>query len=168
MASGTAVSDLLARFPGPLTLCPSRRKWLIVLVGSALFTAGGVWMIREGDPSGWFVAAFFGLCAIIGIVMLLPGLASLTLDADGFEMTSFFVGKRIRWRDASNFAASRIPPAFTKLVVFDNAKDKSSAVGRLNRMLVQHNAGLGDTYGLAADDLARLMAQWRERAIRSR
>ena len=31
--------------------------------------------------------------------------------------------------------------------------------------IVGRNAALPDTYGLSADDLAQLMAQWRERAL---
>jgi hypothetical protein len=38
-------------------------KYLIFgLVISALFTAGGVWMINDNRSEGWFVAIFFGLC----------------------------------------------------------------------------------------------------------
>jgi len=41
-------------------------RWL-TLVGSTLFTAGGVWMISSGDSSGWFVAGFFGLCFLVAV-----------------------------------------------------------------------------------------------------
>jgi hypothetical protein len=40
---------------------------LLTLGGSALFVAGGVWMITSGDSSGWFVAGFFGLCFLIAV-----------------------------------------------------------------------------------------------------
>ena len=37
MASITA-SEILSRFPGMVTLYPSRRKWLLILAGSLVFT----------------------------------------------------------------------------------------------------------------------------------
>jgi hypothetical protein len=40
---------------------------LFTFIVSALFTAGGVWMIASGNSSGWGVAAFFGLCLLVAI-----------------------------------------------------------------------------------------------------
>src|SRR5262245_65397636 len=40
---------------------------LFMLLVSALFTAGGVWMSVSADSSGWFVAWFFGLCLLVAI-----------------------------------------------------------------------------------------------------
>jgi hypothetical protein len=35
MPPPTVAAAILARFPGPLTLYPSRKKWLLVFAGSA-------------------------------------------------------------------------------------------------------------------------------------
>src|SRR5262245_38906952 len=40
---------------------------LFTLLLSALFTAGGVWMIASGHSSGRGVAGFFGLCLLVAI-----------------------------------------------------------------------------------------------------
>lgn len=40
----------------------SARRWF-TLATSLLLAAGGVWMGAEGDRSGWWIAAFFALCA---------------------------------------------------------------------------------------------------------
>lgn len=40
---------------------------LFMLPVSAVFTAGGVWMIASGNSSGWGVAGFFGLCLLVAI-----------------------------------------------------------------------------------------------------
>ena len=40
---------------------------LFTLIGSALFAVGGVWMIVDGQPSGYFVAGFFGLCFVVAV-----------------------------------------------------------------------------------------------------
>jgi hypothetical protein len=42
-------------------------RWF-TFVGSALFTAGGVWMIASGDSFGWLVAGFFGLCIFVAAI----------------------------------------------------------------------------------------------------
>jgi hypothetical protein len=109
--SRTDRAAVLARFPGPVTLYPSRKKWLLVLAGGAVFAVGGALMIRDGDPTGWFVLVFFAAVALVAAAVLLPGAGALTLDRDGFEITNLFRHHRIRWQDASGFTASRIPPA---------------------------------------------------------
>jgi hypothetical protein len=47
-----------SRFPGPVTLYPSRAKWLLVCAGGTLFAAGGGLMIGQGDARGWFMLNF--------------------------------------------------------------------------------------------------------------
>jgi hypothetical protein len=59
MLSDTHIGSILTRFPGPVTLYPSPRKWLLMLAGTVLFTAGGIEMIREDVAGGWFVVIFF-------------------------------------------------------------------------------------------------------------
>ncbi len=40
---------------------------LFTLLVSALFVAVGIWMIVDGDSTGWFVAGFFGLCLLVAV-----------------------------------------------------------------------------------------------------
>ncbi len=47
-----------------LPTVPVRLRLLLL---SAVFTAGGVWMAVSGETTGWFVAGFFGLCLLIFI-----------------------------------------------------------------------------------------------------
>jgi hypothetical protein len=165
MPTGDNAVDILARFPGPVTLYPSRRKWGLVLLGAAIFTAGGIWMIQRGDSAGWYVTIFFGLGTLIAIAVMLPGAGRLTLDQDSFEAKTLFRGYRIRWADTRGFEAKRIfPPLGQRLVVYDYLP-KHGPLNAINVSIAGRNAGLGDNYGLSADNLARLMAQWRERAL---
>jgi hypothetical protein len=165
MAPRTDPAAILDRFPGPLTLYPSRRKWLLVSAGGAAFAIGGAWMIRGGDPKGWFVLIFFAAVALVAAVAMLPGAGALTLDRDGFEITNLFRRHRIRWRDASNFTAARIPPARQRFVLFDQASASGRLVANVNVAIVGRNASLPDTYGQPADELAELMAAWRASAL---
>jgi len=77
------VDELLERFPGPITLHPSQRKWLAILAG----------------------------CAV-------------------------FVGTQAQ-----------------------------RALARANVGLVGRKSALPDTYGMTAEDLARLMSVWRRKAL---
>jgi hypothetical protein len=58
-----------------------------------------------------------------------------------------------------------IPPAFHKVVVYDDTNVAGRKVAKLNVAITGHNAALPDTYGLSAHDLARLMTLWRDRAV---
>jgi hypothetical protein len=165
MRSQDKPDDLLARFPGPVTLRPSRTKWLLILLGSIAFTATGAWMVADGKTMGWFALVFFGLCAIPACAALLPGAGGLKLDRDGIEVTNMFRRHSYRWQDVTGFEAVGVPPSGTRMVVFDFAGAAGKTIAKLNVGLVGRNAALPDTYGLSADVLAGLMARWRERAV---
>jgi len=159
-------ADLLARFPGPVTLYPSRRKWLLMFIGTALFAAGGAWMIRGGDAWGWFPLIFFGVCALVGLAAMLPHAGALALDGDGFEGTNLFRRPRSRWQNVSAFEARSIPPAHQLFVVYDDASVSARSLARINVAIVGRNAALPDTYGQPAKELASLLEQWRALALR--
>ena len=163
--AGRDPEPILRQFPGPVTLPASRRKWLLILVGCAAFVTAGVLMVRDADQRGWLGIVFFGAGAIAALAMLLPGAANLRLDREGFEFTNFYRRTRRSWQDASRFDTMTVPRARTRLVTFDDATLKESWGTRARRAVSGHNAGLPDTYGLAAEDLARLLTQWRERAV---
>jgi hypothetical protein len=163
MASKTSAADILVRFPGPVTLRASLKRWCLVFAGCALFAIGGKWMVSTGQVMGWLPLIFFGIGAIIAAFAMLPGASALTLDGTGFEITNFYRRSRTRWQDAGDFVATRIPAARQRFVLFNNARS-GRRLARINTFISGRNAALPDTYGLSPDDLAQLMAQWRERA----
>ena len=125
----SAPAAILSRFPGPVVLVPSRRKWLFVLGGSLAFVAIGLW-VRHDDPLwGWLGVGFFGIAALVGALMLLPGAGGLRLDSDGFEMTNLFRRHRCRWTEVSEFEVVRLPPSRQKMVVFDDARTEGHCAG---------------------------------------
>ena len=107
----------------------------------------------------------FRSVALGGAAALLPGAGGLTLDREGFTVTNLFRSHRAHWLDTTGFMAVRIPPAHQKMVMYDDAKQSGRSLAQLNVAIAGRGAGLPDTYGLSADDLAHLMAQWRERAL---
>ena len=165
MAARADIAPIPARFPGPVTLYPSRKKWLLVLAVGVVLAVGGVLMIRSGDLKGWLVLIFFAAVSLTAAAVMLPGAGALTLDRDGFEVTNLFRRHRTRWQDASGFTATDIPPARQRFVVYDDARVSTRRIAKVNVAIAGRNASLPDTYGQPADELAELMAAWRASAL---
>jgi hypothetical protein len=165
-SAASKLDAILSRFPGPVTLRPSRMKWLLVLLAGGVFAFGGYLMLADGDPWGWFVLVFFGAVAIVAAIVLLPGAGGLTLDRNGFRVANPFRGSSSPWHEVSGFEPVSIPPSGQKLVVYDDIT-LTGNIATLNVAIVGRNASLPDTYGLTADDLARLMTLWQDRAMRA-
>ncbi|HEX7589022.1 MAG TPA: hypothetical protein VF478_11960 [Anaerolineae bacterium] len=156
--------SILSRFPGPVTLYSSRRKWLRLTFACSLFTIAGILMVFYGISDGWFFLVVFGTLSTISVGMLLPGASSLKLDKEGFQATRFYKRHRVRWQDVRRFDAVQQYRSEERIVVYDDLKSPDTPLVRLNKFLADHNAFLPDTYGLAGQDLAWLMGEWRERA----
>jgi hypothetical protein len=107
----------------------------------------------------------FGADTAMVIVLLLPGAASLTLDAAGFEVCKLNRRRRVAWAaQASGFAVGDVGVhGRRRVVIYDEAG--TADLIPLNRGLIGRNAGLPDTYGLSAEELAQPMTQWRELAL---
>lgn len=96
-SSPTKVELILARFPGPVTLHSSRKKWLLLFLCCCLIGAGGLAMVRYEISEGWFLFVFFGALSLICVGMQWPGASALTLDSLGFDVTKFFRPHCARW-----------------------------------------------------------------------
>jgi hypothetical protein len=143
-------------------LRPKRLKTFGWLALSAGFTAGGAWMILSGEPIGWFPALFFGLCAVVFGVILLPNSAYLRVSQDGFTVCSLFRAQSYRWSDVGPFTVGRIGP--NRMVVF-NFSDQYRAAPRARKLasaLTGYEGALPDSYGMSLEDLASLLNEYRQ------
>jgi hypothetical protein len=178
------VEEILARYPGPVTLATSKLSWFAMSAGSlATIALVIVVLATKRDPitsEDWAImgltAVLCGLCALVGGAMMLPGAGSLKLTADGFEVSHFHRRFHASWRDVSNFALEDDDSdpdeqrVRMRSVTFDVATDIRSNVGPTGprgRPGKVHGM-LPDTYGFNKRDFAALMSQWRERALASR
>ena len=161
------VEPLLLQFPGPFTLYPSRSKFFMLFAISASFvTVGAVMLVKQNSSATmWFGVLFFALCAVVFGAYLLPNSASLTLDADGFQLKQFYFARKHRWQNVTNIDADYAPPSRIKRVRYDDSQWSGWRLARWETALLGYNATLPDTYGISADDLAALMAQWHDRAL---
>lgn len=145
-----------------LRLRPSPRKWLVVLAIAAVFVAFGVLMVRDGAAGGWPVTLFFGLCAAVALLVLLPGSTFLEIGPDGFETSHLFRRRRLAWSEVGPFSVANLGSG--PMVVFDRLGAAPSRLGQLNAAIAGANDALPDTYGEEAGELAALMNAARDRA----
>ncbi|TMC96471.1 MAG: hypothetical protein E6J05_14190 [Chloroflexi bacterium] len=161
--------------PDRLLLRPSKRKWILLLVVFIAFVATGVWMINVGGPVprapigdarfwGWVSVIFFGLGIPLSFIQLFSSSMYLSLTPERFTMGTLWGTRTIRWSDVTSFTAEQVAYR-SKMVKFDYvpANSEHSSMRAVARSLSGHDAGLPDTYGMKAEDLAALMNAWRSR-----
>ena len=191
------VSSLLARFPGPLALDVSKRKFLVVVIAGGVFIASGAWMIHyAASPAyqpyggsklgrllsmlglqgaaadaaiGWTMIVAGGLVATLGMLVFVPGAGAsgITLDANGFTMRGVFGRRRIY--NWNDVDDFAVLPISAG---FGAKKmvgfNRKSAKGGVSARWFGCNSTLPAYYGLTAENTVRLMALWRERALSQR
>jgi len=143
----------------PVTYRASRKKMLRLLAISAAFVAIGFW-VREKNPLIMTACiAFFGLGVIVALVNLHPRASYLTLRESGFEFSSLFRRHTVAWKDVLDFVEFSI--SGNEMVGWNYLPDypRAAIARRVSAGLVGVEAGLPDTYGHRAVDLARLMSE---------
>lgn len=153
-----------ANKPPELVLKPSPKRWILLLALSLGFVALGVAILPTHPTLAWFEIGFFGLCAVLGAMNLLPGASHLRLDADGFEVRTLFRARRFAWADIARFGAAQI--GLNRMVGWDFVADHAGneRMRQVNAQLSGFEAALPDTYGRKADALAREMEARRHAA----
>jgi hypothetical protein len=167
MAQSVEISDGedgVPKFPGPLTLFPSREKARKSLMVLGTFTMIGIVMIFKAAPLGILGTVVSGAGTLLCVIRQLPGAGSLRLDEDGFEATSHFRKRKYRWSEVTDFRAWTF--LSSSMVVFKAAKSHLGILGKMNAALAGgRNGYLPDTYGMTADDLVQLITGWRDSAM---
>jgi hypothetical protein len=143
-----------------VVLKPSRKKWTAVLLVSATFAGIGILMIRDGDGWGWVAAVLFGLGVLVSVLNL-AGTQSLILTPSGFVLKSLLGKRTYRWSDIEQFYVAAVGVVTQVGWSYRPTYEGDIHARRLNRALGGPEAGLGDTFGMGGEDLARLMNAWR-------
>jgi hypothetical protein len=169
-----AAMDLIANFPGPVTLTPSRVKWSLMLLASGLMVTGSVWVtwlsLSSSNPDasialtfGIVGTVFFGVGGIVGILALQPGACSLNLNEAGFEVTNLYWTRAFFWEQVSDFAT--FSGRATQWVVFRSVKPYLGFWEKIGADFAGgRNGGLPDTYGFSAAELAHILSTWQRLA----
>jgi hypothetical protein len=147
-----------------LILRPSRKKWLAVLLGSAAFVAFALLIPAERPFIAWAGIVFFGLTGLVSLLVLLPGRTYLLLTPEGFEQRMVVRTVKQSWQQIERFQVHN-PASRYRLVGFIRDQDCTGHAKprRANRSPTGVDGMLGDTYGLSADELVKLMNEWLSR-----
>lgn len=150
---------MAADFSVPATLRPRRLKFVGLLVVSLVFVAGASFLLASPGASAataWFGLVFFGACAVVFAVLLLPGASYLQIGHDGFTVCTLFRKQFYPWTSINRFTADR--QFYRQVVALTFERDAPTPPMRqLNRNLVGYDGMLPDTYGMSATTLADLL-----------
>ena len=139
----------------------------MVSAGSAVFAAIGVVMVANRDARGWLAIVFFGLCAVVGLAILVRP-SQLKIDDEGMTSVHLWRSDRFEFSECSEFRSWKNPVARRQsLVVFDWNGVRNKRLARLSKGLSGCNSALPDTYGMTAESLALILNQRRAAMGRS-
>jgi hypothetical protein len=145
-----------------LTLRPSRRKWILILVGCATFVALAVWLMPASDPVFWGAIVLFGPGCLLSLVKLLSPTEFLRLSADGYDEHVLFRSTHVAWKDVERFVPYRVGTTPMVGIKFRDAYTEHARSRRFARSVAGVEGALSDTYGKSAADLADLLNRWRK------
>lgn len=133
-----------------------RKLGLVAVCGG--FTVIGVAMIRDGHPSGWWVAGGFGVGLGIAVVQCLPFASSMRLDAEGMTIRALYRSRTYRWSEIEGFGTAWVGPS--RRVVY-NLVLEPGARPTASRRLMGMDAMLPESYGLSPEALSDLLNDWK-------
>ncbi len=142
-------------------LKPKKLKTLGLLLISILFVTAG-FFIKDNKPFiAWSSILFFGLGIIVFLIQLLPNSSYLKLTSKGFEIRNLYKSHFTSWSDIESFTTGII--GTNKMVMFNYSKEhnKHSSGKKVARNLSGSEGGLPNTYGMKAEDLAKLLNDWK-------
>jgi hypothetical protein len=145
------------------TFFASRRKAVLLLLGSILFVAGGIWMSNEKPVLGWLCAGFFALGIPASFLMMWPNAMYLRLNQEGFEMRSMFGRHMVLWSEVDGFRISSIRGAKMIEIIFNEAYTRQK-LGRAVAASVSGMEGaIPNSYNASLDEVLRMLNRWKAR-----
>lgn len=179
------VAPILARFPGPVVIPDSKRARVAICAVVTLVIAPIVgvilgsldWTAAWNSPQTVSLGSALLVCVAVELVfvgLVFMDFGSFTLDAEGFEVQSPWqspwpspwpnpwMSLRRAWKDVDGFEEEWF--SRMGLVSYLNTRPASDTVRDFQWVLGNREL-LGSTYGFGRRDFARLLAQWRERAL---
>lgn len=160
-------TKLLPNPDSEIILAPTKRKLWFIIPVSIIFVAGGIWMIVDKEPMGWFVTSFFGIGLLFFLVQYLPGSTYIKMTRKGFETKTLFRTAFLRWDEVRNFGAVSV--GRNLLVGYDFTEEfKGKAKMReFNKGFAGYESLTPAEYEMNAHDLANLMLKLKVESMSS-
>ena len=146
-----------------MKLKPSPWKHIFLLALSSAFFALGIHLVRENPIIGWLTIVFFGLGVVVFAISVVPGSSFLQLRDEGLTLRSLYRTWHVSWLDTSEFFVARV--GGRQMVCWNYSPSfVGQRLGRaMSRGIAGVEAGLPDTYGRSATELAQLLNEWHMR-----
>ncbi|MCR6479769.1 hypothetical protein NU688_26675 [Variovorax sp. ZS18.2.2] len=135
----------------PVVIYPSRLRVSLLLLGAALFVAGGIWLLMHpigGDEVmgwliGWASIVFFGAVAVFALSRLVSRKPAITIDRTGItDNASGLSAGFIPWSDVVDAQVIKFQQQKFLGVSLRNPKDYLAKASPLKRMLMKANSSL--------------------------
>ena len=172
--SNSNANRVFLQFPGPVTLRVSRATCVWLLLICVLVLLLSAWAALKGSRPALILFIPFGVLTIFCTSVLLSSKEQLTLGANGFVITNGRRSTTFRWDEVGRFEVHFGHRSFVRSVYFTmsqlavdrRASQNGVLPGRPFVMPVTFRTCImPDIYGFSADELARLLNQWRNRAL---
>lgn len=141
----------------PITLRPTVRSKLPLLLGCGAMVAAGVWLY-DGQPFfGALLLLIFGIGFIVGLVAILPNSVYLQLTEEGFTFVSFFRKHFVPWERVDSFREVKL--GVNNMVGWNYSAEykRLGSHAHANLRLAGVEAALPDCYGMTVGGLCGLM-----------
>jgi hypothetical protein len=160
---------MLARFPGPVVIRPSKWKMLALFSPVYLLAAAGIWNFWsfQLQPKEWLViGGIFGggllLPVTLTVISFVKDMPRITLDFQGFLLANpRGIVSGWNWPEVTSFHSTVGFVAFIDGSPPDNFLER--IIDRFLRLPALRT--FPSLYEFKAKDISRLMTAWRERAL---
>ena len=150
----------------PITMRPTLRSKLPLLLGCGIFVAFGVWLY-DGQPFfGALMLLLFGIGFIVGLVAVIPKSSYLLLTTEGFTFVSFFRRHFVPWECVESFRPIKL--GLNTMVGWNYAAEYKlfGSYAPANLRLAGAEAALPDRYGMSTEQLCALMNEAKQQRAR--
>jgi len=142
-------------------LKPSPWKHLALFATGAAFVAVAVLIAPQHPWLAWCCGLLFGACALAALVALLPGSTGLRLEPGRMTVRSLYREWHLRREDVGVFYVRPVAGRWMVCWNYAPGYDEQRLGRRLSSAVAGVEAGLPDTYGMKAAELAELLNRWR-------
>jgi len=155
-SSSRSLIDSVPATAGDLTFRTRRSRAIFVLLGSTIFVIAAFLLRDLSAAARWMAIAFCGLGIPVGILMLWPGSYELILHRDEFIVVILWRRRSYRWDEVCNFAVVKTQAG--PRVAWDFRPHTKRKVSKMVTEMYGRNMALIDDYGVAAEELCRIMS----------